>query len=174
MKHIVIICLMIFTSCIKERLNKYDINAKNGATDTKIIIDNYKIYKDDNGNGLLNVNETAYIQLILKNEGPVFASDVEITAVPAANTSTWIGVNNTIKVTKYYNIAPNSSENIVEQYETNLGLKYTLMIKSSNIQTVEKLNIKINYCVSNNGTYSNNCSNTTKLSKTFTLSIPIY
>jgi len=51
------------SNCTKERLNKFDINNKNGAQDTRIDLQDFKVIKDDNGNGIINVNETAYIQI---------------------------------------------------------------------------------------------------------------
>lgn len=161
------------SSCLKERLNKYDINAKNGATDTRIDIQEYKVIKDDNGNGIIDVNETAFIQIFLKNEGPVHASEVSCTCIPENTQSIWTGLNNTIQVGGTYTIGPNSNNMLVQQYTTNLGVGYTLIIKAGAVKTTENLKIKLNYNVKNVNGY-NNWTSPTTLTRESKLSIPVY
>ena len=161
-----------FSNCNKERLNKYDINAKNGAADTRIDVQDFKVIKDDNGNGVINANETAYIQIFLKNEGPAYASEVSVSCIPENAQSIWTGINNNIQVGGTYNTGPNSSNVLVQQYTTNLDIGYTLIFKAGAIKTTENLKIKINYNVRNVNGYNNWLTPTT-LTHERTISIPV-
>ena len=168
----IIFTISSFTSCLKDRLNKYDINAKNGAADTRIDVQEFKVIKDDNGNGVVNVNETAYIQVFLKNEGPAYASEVSLTCSPENTQSIWTGTNSNIQVGGTYTIGPNSSYVLVQQYTTNLGVGYTFILKAGAVKTTETLKIKINYNVRNVNGY-NNWATPTTLTRERTIYIPV-
>ncbi len=161
------------SNCTKERLNKFDINAKNGAQDTRIDLQDFKVIKDDNGNGIINVNETAYIQIFLKNDGPAYASEVVVTCIPENTQATFTGVANMIKVGGSYVISPASKDILVQQFTTNLGVGYTLVIKAGAQQTSEKLKVKLSYNVRNVNGY-NDWTAPSNLTYESTILIPVY
>jgi len=161
------------SNCTKERLNKFDINNKNGAQDTRIDLQDFKVIKDDNGNGIINVNETAYIQIFLKNDGPAYASEVVVTCIPENTQATFTGVANMIKVGGSYVISPASKDILVQQFTTNLGVGYTLVIKAGAQQTSEKLKVKLSYNVRNVNGY-NDWTAPSNLTYESTILIPVY
>jgi hypothetical protein len=169
----IIFTILSLTNCLKDRLNKYDIKAKNGAADTRIDVQELKVIKDDNGNGVVNVNETAYIQVLLKNEGPAYATEVSASCIPENTTAVWTGINNSTQVGGSYPISPSSINVVVQQYTNNLGVGYTLILKAGAVKTTENLKLKLHYNVRNVNGY-NSWSTPTKLSKEIAISIPVY
>ena len=168
-----ILIILLSSNCTKERLNKYDIKAKNGAQDTQIELQDFKVVKDDNGNGLINVNETAYVQLFIKNDGPAYASEVLATCSLENAQASFIGDSSSIKVGGAYVISPASKDILIQQFTTNLGVGYTLIIKAGPQQTSEKIKVKLNYNVRSVNGY-NNWSLPTNLTQESAILIPIY
>ena len=167
------IIILSMSNCTKDRLNKFDIKAKNGAQDTRIGLQDFKVIKDDNGNGIVNVNETAYIQIFLKNDGPAYASEVMATCVPENTQATFTGVTNMIKVGGSYVISPSSKDILVQQFTTNLGVGYTFVIKTGSQQTNEKVKVKLSYNVRNVNGY-NDWTVPSNLTCESTILIPVY
>ena len=168
-----LLIILSITNCTKERLNNFDLNAKNGAQDTRIALQEFKVIKDDNGNGIVNVNETAYIQLFLKNDGPAYASEVVVTCIPENTQASFTGENNNIKVGGANVISSASKDVLVQQFTSNLGVGYTLVIEAGAIPTSEKLRVKLSYNVRNVNGY-NDWSAPSNLTQESTSSIPVY
>ena len=168
-----LLIILSITNCTKERLNNFDLNAKNGAQDTRIALQEFKVIKDDNGNGIVNVNETAYIQLFLKNDGPAYASEVVVTCIPENTQASFTGEKNNIKVGGANVISSASKDVLVQQFTSNLGVGYTLVIEAGAIPTSEKLRVKLSYNVRNVNGY-NDWSAPSNLTQESTISIPVY
>jgi len=96
-----------------------------------------------------------------------------VTCIPENTQATFTGVANMIKVGGSYVISPASKDILVQQFTTNLGVGYTLVIKAGAQQTSEKLKVKLSYNVRNVNGY-NDWTAPSNLTYESTILIPVY